>query len=177
VGADFKSGCPAKLSHCLAGLTLAASSLVVIRSRNGDLVQVDTKDVSLRYLPIDRLRVLPVNTAPSPRAWVGVWHNYDDSLTIILRHDGTLAVNGNAFWHGLNNDTHFGRVHSHAIPHGNTLELAEEPDHPDACRVDLVLLGTLLYAQDNSMCGGMNVRFDGFYHRRAIAGRSPHRPL
>ncbi|MBC9031104.1 hypothetical protein IAG41_01740 [Sphingomonas sp. JC676] len=35
----------------------------------------------------------------------------------------------------------------------------------DYCKIDLALIGDILIASDNDMCGGTNVRFNGVYRR------------
>ena len=48
-----------------------------------------------------------------------------------------------------------------ASPGGNHLHLED-----DSCKIDLALIGKYILANDNNMCGGMNVRFWSVWKRR-----------
>jgi hypothetical protein len=107
---------------------------------------------------------LQLNHEPSEtdlESWIGTWKYYDD--TIVIKHKAgsrALDVNGDAIWHGLNNNVHTGETSGSASPQGNRLEITD-----DICKVRLIMVGGRIVASDNSDCGGANVRFDGVYTR------------
>jgi hypothetical protein len=73
---------------------------------------------------------------------------------------GLLKVKGYAIWEGSRDNVHVGGVEAVAQPVGNELVLVE-----DVCRVTLKLVGDYLVADDNSECGGVNVRFNGVFRK------------
>jgi hypothetical protein len=109
------------------------------------------------------LRPIRYDLNPPSAAWVGVWTNGSNRVRIAPEKAGGLRVTGKATWHGLKGVEHYGDLDGSASPSGNRLHLA--PDGPDGCVVDMTLLGKFILANDNDGCGGMNVRFQGFWRR------------
>jgi len=108
------------------------------------------------------LRLLYVDPKPAPAAWIGTWAQGDNRIRI--KSSGTagkLSLAGEAYWHGFGDNVHSGEFSSEASPVGNHLHLED-----DACKIDLALIGRYLLANDNNMCGGMNVRFWSVWKRR-----------
>jgi hypothetical protein len=80
-----------------------------------------------------------------------------------IRRDGksaSLKVKGYAIWQGVGANVRVGGVEAAAQPQGNELVVVEEE-----CQVSLKLVGDYLVANDNSGCGGVNVRLNGVFRR------------
>ena len=110
--------------------------------------------------------IRPVNFDPAPplNAWLGTWANGKDRIRIQpSKSSGKLDLEGEATWHGHGDVVHTGDFAGEAAPAGNQLHFVEEG--ADSCTVDLTLIGNYLVANDNAMCGGMNVRFWGIWKR------------
>lgn len=102
---------------------------------------------------------------PPPTAWLGTWAQDENRLTIrVSANPAKLALQGEAYWHGRGDNVHSGSIDGVATPVANHLHYEE--DGPGACAIDFTLLGNYLLANDNNMCGGMNVRFWGVWRRR-----------
>jgi len=112
---------------------------------------------------------------PHLDAWAGTWTGGEDRIVISPAKDGTkLRLRGYATWHGPNAVEHFGDVEGDVIPAGNRVRLTLGGSV--SCALDLVLLGNIILASDNNLCGGMNVRFEGFWKRDRENPRSTTRP-
>jgi hypothetical protein len=92
---------------------------------------------------------------------VGTWSS-DGNPTILITAAGEKEVKaeGEAWWRGLGDSYHTGSFSAVAAPAGKEIAF-REGDDPYSCKVDLLRRGPYLVAQDNSYCGGMNVRFSG----------------
>lgn len=117
-----------------------------------------------------------------PRAWVGVWkgEGVEAELTVAppppdpkAKGDvpadpfATLAVTGEATWHGAGDVIHTGEVDGPLVREGREMKLvrSDDPD-ADGCALTLRrMVANTLYVEDNGQCGGMNVTFTGTYHR------------
>jgi hypothetical protein len=97
-----------------------------------------------------------------------------DHFLISESSSGSLLIHGNAFWYGGIVDgirvTHFGEVDGEGRPKGNKLHIIglDKKSDPDGCEVSLQLVDGFLKVSDNDSCGGMNVRFSGFYTRPSL---------
>lgn len=118
---------------------------------------------SAGWVDSKRLQTLPKRT-PTLQDWAGHWVNGDDSLVIRVQ-GGALHVEGDAYWPSANpspeqrpGGPNMGQVVATAAPTGATVRFIE-----DMCEVQARWLGGLLLVEDNSQCGGMNVRFSGVY--------------
>ena len=105
------------------------------------------------------IQLVRVNENPPLDAWLGTWKYFDDKLSIkrgkVL---GALALDGEAYWHGMAGSVHVGDINGQAAPTGNHMHY-EDGSGQITCTVDLTLLGRYLMLNDNAKCGGMNVRF------------------
>jgi hypothetical protein len=93
---------------------------------------------------------------------VGVW-TYDGNPQIAITAAGNdqVSATGEAAWPGLGSQArHTGSFSAVASPAGKEITF-REGDDAYSCKVDLLRRGPYLVAQDNSYCGGMNVRFSG----------------
>jgi hypothetical protein len=92
---------------------------------------------------------------------IGTWSS-DGNPTIAITAAGEREVKaeGEALWRGLGDSYHTGGFSAVAAPVGKEIAFREGND-AYSCKVDLLRRGPYLVAQDNSYCGGMNVRFSG----------------
>ena len=70
-------------------------------------------------------------------------------------------MSGDAVWHGLGQNVHTGEFSGKATPAGNRGHYVE-----GECTIDFALIGNFLVLNDNSQCGGVNVRFWGIWRRQ-----------
>ncbi|MFG6487973.1 hypothetical protein ACG04R_14915 [Roseateles sp. BYS78W] len=120
------------------------------------------------WLPLSKVAMREPEAHPGADAWAGVWKSGDDTLVLQSGDRGALRVLGRAYWPGRNAPPfHTGFVEGIAIPEHNTLNVEYPPGTGEArCRLRLSLVGPLLIASDNHLCGGVNVAFDGVYVRQ-----------
>jgi hypothetical protein len=72
-----------------------------------------------------------------------------------------VRAKGEAGWPGIGEHArHTGEFSAAAAPAGREIAF-REGDAAYSCKVDLLRRGPYLVAQDNSHCGGLNVRFSG----------------
>jgi len=110
------------------------------------------------------LREVHADPAPPLDAWFGTWTNGLGHIAIAASAaPGKLHLTGDNEWHGTANVVHTGEFEGDASPAGNHLHFVESG--PDSCTIDLTLIGRYLVANDNQLCGGMNVRFWGIWKR------------
>lgn len=164
---------------CQRGRTSPDKPLFTGR-RHGDFVCVfqdgsDDDGGSAGWVLRSRLRALPVDHDPNLDAWVAHWQargGADDTITI-TRHGSALAARGNAYWPAADppleqfpGGANLGAMSGHAVPAGNVLTIGKATE----CLVVMHLVGSTLIVHDNGQCGGMNVRFDGFYSKGRGSG-------
>jgi len=157
-------GCPGP--KCRQKAYVVPGNEVIVSRSFGDWLcawyQPPKGDETVGWIPAHQLSVTEAEKNPPPARWLGSWEFYQNSLDIRRGAEaGTLAVEGEALWRGLGDNVHTGGVKGKARPAGNVLTVEEE-----VCRVTLRMVGDYLVASDNSDCGGMNVRFNGVYHRK-----------
>lgn len=109
------------------------------------------------------LEISPPDAVPSPDKWAGTWSAYSGSHSITIKNEttGSLRMHGEASWTGITGSVHIGNFNSSTKPQGNQVSLDD-----GMCKVNLTLLGDYLVANDNSYCGGANVRFNGVYKQK-----------
>jgi hypothetical protein len=152
------------VGRCLS-MALKLGDPVVSTRAEGDWTcgyLVARKGSAQGWVPSAYIRPLPLDPNPSLDAWVGKWVQKGDSIIIVTtKTPGKLDLEGEAYWHGVGGNVHSGSLSGEVRPVGNKLHYSEG----DICTVDLVLLGKYMLANDNNMCGGMNVRFWGLWRR------------
>ncbi len=158
-------GCPSADAKCKLRSYLSTGNQVVVSRRYGSWIcswyQPRKGSETVGWLPVDSLVITGQAASPAFEKWIGRWKYDEQSLSI--RRDSksrALMVKGDAIWRGAGDNVHVGRVEAGALPQGHELILIEEE-----CRVTLKLVGDYIVANDNSECGGMNVRFNGVYRR------------
>ncbi|MEE7545901.1 hypothetical protein HF319_01525 [Xanthomonas sp. Kuri4-1] len=169
-------GCPGKgEAACRQGPYVVQGDTVVLAQRRGGYACAfypNKVGGSAGWVAEASLRPLPVTDKPALGAWIGHWRDGDNGLQLIANGDGSVTVNGDAYWPSASpsledapGGPHLGSVTARDYVQGNRLEVSEH-----ACQVRMQLLGDLLLVSDNLQCGGMNVSFGGVY-RRAAAPR------
>ncbi len=53
---------------------------------------------SAGWVAQSNLRMQPSAAAPTPQAWNGHWHDGDNTLQLPPNADGSITVNGDAYW-------------------------------------------------------------------------------
>lgn len=175
---DDMEGCPSKGEAACRqrGYVIEGDTLIVGRAQGHYrcVFYPNKGGGSAGWVPEDRLRRLPLPTAIPLQAWAGHWQGSgDNTLDLIPNGDGTVTMNGDAYWPSANPDPemrpggpHLGSVTARDTPQGNRLEVIEGgPLEEYRCKVTAHLLGDLLVVADNSNCGGANVSFSGVYRR------------
>ena len=105
------------------------------------------------------LRPLTFDPNPPLTPWLGTWVQDENQIRIqSSKTPGKLDLEGEAYWHGRGDNVHSGAFSGEATPTGNHLHVED-----DSCKLDLALIGKYLLANDNNMCGGVNVRFWGVW--------------
>ena len=114
---------------------------------SGDLTQLDT----IRASDLTR-----------PWAMVGTWSSGDNAINIDISDDGLAITEAEAIWIGANpGQVHTGEAAGLLQQSGTTLRY-----NKDGCEMTLQPTGAdTMTVTDNLGCGGMNVTFEGEYHR------------
>jgi hypothetical protein len=119
---------------------------------------------SVGWLPRRSVRTAEVDQDPPIEAWPGDWVGGGGMLTIragvgpdLLEVEGTALAG-----EGARTDA-AAWVNGSSKPQGQALAVADE--FGSGCRVDLRLVGSLLFATEAGACGS-SARFDGVYTRR-----------
>lgn len=151
-------------------MRLRAGDPVVLNRTEGDWTcgYLVARDGSAQgWVRSTELRPVASDPNPPSSAWIGTWVQDENQITIqACPRDApaTLTFDGKAYWHGPRNNIHSGRVSVQARPVGNRVHLDDQ-----LCKIDLALSGKYLLANDNNMCGGLNVRFWGVWKRSSVA--------
>jgi len=145
-------------------LKIDPGSPVLIYRNNGEWTcgyGVDRRGAGPAWFRTKDLRPLKFTAVPPIEDWYGVWKGGEDRMAISAsKNAGELRFVGNAIWQGANGNEHFGDAKGNAVPSGNRLHVVD-----GGCVIDLTLVGKYILADDNQGCGGMNVRFSGFWKR------------
>jgi hypothetical protein len=167
---DSDPGCPGNGQKCLQRAYLIRGDVLLTGRSRGDYVcAFFLKHVggSAGWLRSRDVTTLPAQPAPSLGAWSGHWRDGDNEIRLSARKND-LVAEGEAYWPGANpppdqfpGGPNVGEMGGVAHPHGQSAVFGKA----DECRVELVLFSSYLVVSDNGDCGGMNVRFNGVYHR------------
>lgn len=162
--------CPAETKKCIMPGSLRPGQMVIAEGRNGDFVAVgfiDRDGTSEHgFMAASQYAAEPVQPSKNPPLsdWVGVWGTPDSRVTIRKSGD-MLEADGEGYWPAKNYvqrpgmpGQNEGGFSAKAKPNGNTVLFKEGDDQYD-CKVSALLFGPFLWLEDNSSCGGMNVRF------------------
>jgi hypothetical protein len=149
-------------SKCIAAALRPGDPLVIYGTEGNWTCgyHADAKGAAPVWAPSSELRPVEPDTMPSLDAWLGQWRNGEDHVTI-KRTGNELQMSGDAVWHGLGQNVHTGEFSGTATPEGNRVHYVE-----GECTIDFALVGNFLVLNDNSQCGGVNVRFWGIWRRQ-----------
>ena len=158
-------GCAAG-KNCLP-MVLQPSDTVVVSRSEGDWAcgyLTARKGAAQGWVRSSDLRVIEADPNPPLTAWLGTWVLDENRIRIERsRTSGKLSLDGEAYWRGGRDNVHEGAIAGEVTPQGNHAHYEE--GSPESCNIDIALIGNYLLANDNSKCGGMNVRFWGVWRR------------
>lgn len=165
-------GCPKTSAQCEKageGYVLPGDKVVTGRT-TGDYVCAyypSRGGGSAGWVEKPRLRSRAIDAKPPASSWAGRWSDEGNPQLRIAGGPGALHMAGEAYWPGPDRAKdwppgwpHTGQIDGKLTLLGNRARYDE-----DECKIDLILVGDMLVASDNDMCGGMNVRFNGVYRR------------
>ncbi|MBX7055899.1 MAG: hypothetical protein K1X36_13175 [Pyrinomonadaceae bacterium] len=119
------------------------------------------------WIRLADLDINDVNKKPPVTAWLGDWEFAENSISFTRNKlPGYLNVKGEAFWRGSVDNVHIGELDGREKPVGNIINFGSSDTDEYACKATIRLIGNFLVVDDNSNCGGVNVRFDGVYRRK-----------
>ncbi|MCC5073673.1 hypothetical protein [Xanthomonas campestris] len=164
-------GCPSKgEAACRQRSYVVKGDVVVLAQHRGGYTCASYPNkvgVSAGWVAERSLQPIASTATPPASAWNAHWYDGDNTLQLTANGDGSITVNGDAYWPSANpspeqvpGGPHFGAVTARSLAEGNRLEVRE-----DDCTVRLQLLGDLLIVVDNLQCGGASVSFNGIYRR------------
>lgn len=154
-------GCPSPRAQCRERAYVIPHDEVIVSRTYGDWAcawyQPARGPERVGWLEASRLDIPEASPSPPPARWVGEW-TYGENFLHLRRAKGAgrLALDGQAYWHGLGDNVHVGEVAGEAALSGDALTFED-----DTCRVTARLVGPYLIVRDNKQCGGVNVSFDG----------------
>ena len=135
------------------------------------------------WVPSNRLAALPDEPAVPLDDWLGWYRRPEEApgrkndrlLLTRGKAAGTISVSGRAYWYGQADNIHAGQINAEAKPFGRYLHVIDG-ESDSACVVNLVADPAKheLIGDDNSQCGGLNVRFWGEWIRFTPSRRGAH---
>jgi hypothetical protein len=153
-------------TDCLSA-TLAPGDPILVWKVEGDWTcgyHEDRHGAAPVWVRSKDIRPLHFDPSPPLDAWLGTWEGGEGHIWIQKsKAPGRLELDGVAQWHGLGDVVHLGNFAGEVSPNGNHVHFVES--FAGSCTVDLTLIGKYLVVDDNSACGGMNVRFSGLWKR------------
>ncbi len=162
-------GCPGPAAKCKQKSYVIPGNELIVSRAFGEYVcawfQPARGSETVGWMAASRLEISEADASPAAALWLGSWEFYNNSLLITRgAKAGTLHVEGEAFWHGVNpENVHTGELSGEAAPAAGVLSLG---GGDDLCRATLRLVGAYLIVDDNGDCGGANVTFDGIYRKK-----------
>lgn len=166
----LREGCPnVSLEKCKEKSYLIPGDQLVVSKTYGNFIcgwySPAKGSPTVSWLLLSDLEITAPDAAPSPDKWAGTWSAYSShSITIKNEATGSLWMRGEASWTGITGSVHIGNFNGSTRPQGNQATLDD-----GLCKVNFILVGGYLVANDNSRCGGANVSFDGVYWRKKQA--------
>jgi hypothetical protein len=112
------------------------------------------------FLPEDSLAPIREETLLTSGFLEGDWLDSGDEVHFKAAANGKVHASGSATWQGLNT------VNEGEFDAESTVSGSLAAFHDDGCEVTVRRRGNYLLLDDNSQCGGMNVRFHDIYVRR-----------
>jgi hypothetical protein len=167
---DDTDGCPQPEAHCRGrSYVVPGDRLLTARIKDRYICALypNTGGGEAGWIEQSRIKPLPVENAPKLSGWDGRWVQGDNQIRLTARGN-RLAIHGSAYWPSASpsrkqrpGGPNLGGIDAMAQPAGNQVVFADAP-----CRVTATLVGRFLIVDDNSQCGGLNVRFRGVYQPR-----------
>ena len=164
-----EGGCPVDRGRsCQISSPLPTGEPVIVSHAFRQFVCIArTSDGAVRsvgWLPRRSVRTANVDQTPPAAAWPGDWIGGSGSLSIRPGvAEGLLEVEGTALaGEGARTDA-AAWLNGAARPTGQALAVADE--FGSGCRLDLRLVGSLLFATEQGACS-VSANFDGVYTRR-----------
>ena len=151
---------------CLSMPLQAGDTVVISRSEDDWTCGYLTsrKGAAQGWVRTADVHVIQADPNPPLTAWIGTWMQGENRITIeASTTPGQLSLDGEAYWRGGRDNVHEGAIAGDVSPQGNHAHYEE--GSRESCNVDMALIGNYLLANDNSLCGGMNVRFWGVWRR------------
>ncbi|HTD29895.1 MAG TPA: hypothetical protein VK660_10955 [Xanthomonadaceae bacterium] len=111
------------------------------------------------FLPDSALTPAQEATQLTPDFLAGTWYSGTDTVQIASRGQGKVHASGTATWQGM------GTMHDGSFEADASVSGMQVAFKDDTCEVQVRRRGNYLLLDDNSQCGGMNVRFEGIYVR------------
>ena len=155
--------CDPRSGECRQGPVLQPNYPVEVIFADSDWACIAADGRGRLWIEAKKLSPITINPSPALADWVGTWGETDGDRLEITSTDGrTLSMHGEARWFGAmvngSQVIHSGEVDTHAVPSSNPFRIVES-----GCEITLTLLGQYLKLTDNEGCGGMNVRFQGYW--------------
>jgi hypothetical protein len=175
--------CPSVLAECRAKAFVVAGDEVIVRRGAGPFVCGLYKSAkgaeTAGWLPASDLEMVERRPDTKPDEWAGDWRRDQEGEIRIARKGSGVVVSGSATYGAMDPDRvrrgaiNIGELDGAATLAGDRILIgagyngakAPEQIEPTDCVARLHLLGRYVVAEDNSGCGGMNVRFTGVYLR------------
>ena len=173
--------CPSRDASCARRAFVVAGDRVLVTGE-GEFLCASYKSPKGAetdgWLPDGALEIMA--TADTKLAdWRGAWKRDVEGKISLKPAGAEIDISGEALWGSGDPErvrmggVHSGELSGKARPVGNVLALgdgydgrkAPDPEHAEDCFARLRLFGPYLLVEDNSGCGGMNVRFNGLYVR------------
>lgn len=163
---DDSDDCPnASLAKCRLNRYLIPGDQIIVSKTYNDFVcswfWPAKGSETVDWLSLGSLAIIKTDSNPLAEKWVGTWRSGDSSVTVKNETMGSLRMRGESSWTGITGSVHIGNFNGSTRPQGNQATLED-----GICKLKLILIGDYLIANDNSLCGGANVSFDGVYRRK-----------
>jgi len=128
------------------------------------------KELSERIEILNEASASGEPTAKWTGSYVRYWEGKEDknaaTISVLGLRSGRLFISGSALWYGpnaKNGQVNDGEMRGHSNQVGLDGVVTFESD---GCSAKLVLRDSLLKVVEESGCGGLNVTFNGQYHRK-----------
>jgi hypothetical protein len=169
---DDMEGCPSRGAACQSKNYVLTGDELIVGKQHGDWSCVwysGKKHETVGWVLNSQLQFVEVNKHPD---WRGKWKQYAyPGYISIARKAGHYYVLGNTKWIGA--QLADGTRVEHVGELDGVLEVetnfaysgaaTSDSNDKQTCGAEYVRLGKFLIVHDNSLCGGLNVRFDGVY--------------
>ena len=157
------AACPADTKQCREGYVVPGQEVLTSKVM-GKFVCAYFPNKSggtAGWIAADQLAPSTMLASPASAAWIGKWTDATDEIDIDAAGKA-IHASGTATWDGGHGNVNEGSFDASATPAQARASFVD-----GECTVSTVLVERYLVVTDNTNCGGMNVRFDGVYQRKA----------